>query len=269
MKKSILWTLLFIGLFFGGRSLWFAYHKAPGFSVSKMKASIENKKEWEIARLEGEQEERLREIFKQKFYFLSAGYQSYAFISEDEQTIIKFFRMKRLSHDAADTLFHPKKVETHKKNLDLIFNAYKLAYEELKEDSGLLYIHLNKTDFLNARLSITDQSGQENHINLDELHFVVQEKAEPLFPYLHKFIEKKDKEGFDRAVAALLALIQRRHGKGIADEDKGIAENYGFIGERPIQFDIGRIYKGKIEGEYEEILRRLDWWMQLNPMGSP
>ncbi|HSX12202.1 MAG TPA: hypothetical protein VLF61_01800 [Rhabdochlamydiaceae bacterium] len=259
-------AFLFVGLFFVGRSLWFAYHKSPGFSVSKMKASITPRKEWEVPRPEGAQEEELREIFKQKFYFLSAGYQSYAFISEDERTIIKFFRMKRLSHASTDALFHPKKVETHKKNLSLIFNPYNLAYDEFKEDSGLIYIHLNKTDFLNAMLSITDQSGREALVDLDGLHFVIQEKAESLFPYLHKFIEKKDKEGFDRAVAALLALIQRRHEKGIADEDKGIAENYGFIEDRPIQFDIGRIYKGKIEGEYEEILRRLHWWMQLNPI---
>lgn len=230
-----------------------------------MSAAISNRKEWEVAKPDQKQEEQLKEIFKQKFHFLASGYQSYAFISEDERTIIKFFRMKRLSYALSDHLFHPDKVEMHKKNLSLIFNAYKLAYEELREDAGLLYIHLNKTNFLKTKLSITDQGGNESLVDLDKVHFIVQEKAEPLFVHLRKFIDQNDKKGFENAKDALLALIKRRQGKEIGDEDKGIAENYGFIGERPIQFDIGRIYKGKIEGEYEEILQRLNWWMHLNP----
>lgn len=264
--KSYAWGTALIFVFFVCRSLWFSYHKSPGFTVSKMTASIPHKKQWEIEEPSSLQKEQLKEIFEQKFHFLSAGYQSYAFISEDEKTIIKFFRMKRLSYSFTDPIFHPHKVEMHKKNLSLIFDAYKLAYDELRDDAGLLYIHLNKTDFLKKSLSITDQEGHEHFIDLDKAHFIVQEKAEPLFVHLHKYIERQDKEGFEKAVNALLALIKRRHEKGIGDEDKGIAENYGFIGDRPIQFDIGRIYKGNFEGEYEEILKRLNWWMHLNPI---
>ena len=264
--KKYLWFLVAVCIILLGRQGWFFVHKSPGFSVSKMKAPIPYTPEWDVALPWGEQEERLNEIFTQKFYFYSSGYQSYAFISEDEKTIIKFFRMKRLSYSFFDPLLHPRKVELHKKNLSLIFDAYKLAYEEMREDTGLLYIHLNKTNFFKKTLSITDQKGNEHFVDLDKVSYIVQERAEPLFVHLHKYIERKDKEGFDGAVNALLALIKRRHDKGIGDEDRGISENYGFIGERPIQFDIGRIYKGNFEGEYEEILKRLNWWVHLNPI---
>ncbi len=263
MKKISLCIGALIALFLICRPLWIAFHKSQGFSVSKMSASLPFEKQWEVP---PPSQEQLEEIFNQKFHFLSAGYQAYAFMSEDEKTIIKFFRMKRLTHSWLDPLFHPDKVKTHKKNLYLLFDAYKLAYDKMGEDAGLVYIHLNQTDFIHKKLSITDQSGKEHLIDLDKVHFALQEKAEPLFIYLLKFVEQKDKEGLQKAMDALLTLIQRRQTQGIGDEDRGIAENYGFIGERPIQFDIGRIYKGKFEGEYEEILRRLHWWVQLNPI---
>lgn len=260
MKKIVL-LLAIVALFFAGRSLWFTYHKSQGFSISKMQASIPFHAEWEVVYPQGE---HLQELFKQKFHFLSSGYQSYAFISEDERTIIKFFRMKRLTHSFTDPLFHPQKVQEHRKNLFSIFNAYKLAYDEMREDAGLVYIHLNKTDFINTELSITDLKGDEHLVNLDGVYFIVQEKAELLFEHLGKLLERKDKEKFQKCVNSFLELVNRRLNKGIADEDKGISQNYGFIDDRPIQFDIGRIYKGKEEGEYEEILNRLHWWMHLN-----
>lgn len=264
--KPFIWGAALIFLFIICRTFWFSYHKSQGFSVSKMTASIPHEEKWGLPKLSIDQEERLKDIFQQRFHFFSSGYQSYAFISEDERTIIKFFRMKRLSHSMTDPFFHPQKVGMHKKNLHLIFDAYKLAYDEMREDAGLIYIHLNQTNFLKTEVAITDQEGNDHRIDLDKVHFIVQEKAEPLFVHLHKYIEKKDKEGFDKAIDALIALIKRRHEKGIGDEDRGIAENYGFIGDRPIQFDIGRIYKGKFEGEFEEIFRRLHWWMELNPI---
>lgn len=264
MKKIKYCALIFflIVLFFSGRALWFSIHKSQGFSLSKMKASLPHRKEWEITPLPPAQQEQLQELLRQKFHFLSSGYQSYAFISEDEKTIIKFFRMKRLTSSLTDPFFHPKKVKEHKKNLEAIFNAYKLAYEEMREDAGLLYIHLNQSNDLKTRITISDYSGKEQKIDLDGIYFIVQERAEPLFNHLHALLG--DQEKFSLAINSFIDLVKRRLSKGIADADKGISENYGFIGDRPIQFDIGRIYKGKEEGEYEEICRRLDWWLRLN-----
>jgi hypothetical protein len=232
--------------------------KEPGFSLSKMTASLPYREKWEAEI----PKELLEEACRQKFHFFSAGYQSYAFISEDERIIIKFFRMKRLSATLWNRLIHPKRAKANQENLELIFNGYKLAYEEMRQDAGLLCIHLNQTKDLCKKLTIVDQGGKEHRIDLDTVYFVVQEKAEPLFSYLHKRVG--DRAELNRAVEAFLALVKRRHARGIADDDQGIAENYGFVDGRPIQFDIGRIHKGSFEGEYEEILRRLHWWMHLN-----
>jgi len=252
-------TGIVIALLWGG-IYWFSQHKSLGFSLNKISSKLSPRPEWAVPDLP---KERQREIFDQPYWYLASGAEVYAFVSQDGKYVIKFFRMKHLVPSLSDYL-RPERLKRREKNLSAIFTAYKSAYDELKKETGLLFIHLNKTENLQCQLTVTDRIGRDHVIDLDQTEFVVQEKAELIFSYLKKLLDRGDHAGIEHAKGAMLSLVRKRIEKGFADQDKAVSHNYGFVGDRPIHLDIGRIFKGKKEKEYERITARIDKWLQEN-----
>lgn len=237
-------------------TLWFSNHKSYGFSVSKITSSLPFNPKWVTNPPPPDLKQKL---FGQRYRYLASGAQLFAFASEDGKYVIKFFRMKHLI-PSFNHYFRPEKKKHREENLNIIFQAYKMAYDDLKEEAALVYLHLNKTADLQTTLTVIDKLGRQHFINLDKTEFIVQEKAELIFPHLSKLDVEKRKE----AIEAMLSLVQRRIDKGYADDDKAISHNYGFVGDRPIHLDIGRIYKGERKGEYNRIQERIDKWVKEN-----
>ena len=171
--------------------------------------------------------------------------------------------MRRFSPSTADYLC-PHVVRRRLKNLRWVFNGYKIAYDNFRQDTGLVFIHLAKTDYLKQKVWIVDDKGIEHQIDLDKTEFVLQEKAELLFDRLAKLQKAGDQQGMQKSIAAVLELVKRRIDKGYADRDRGVSNNYGFVGDRAIQLDIGRLYKGVKEGQFEHVQQRIQRWQQEN-----
>lgn len=235
-----------------GSFIWASQHKFLGFSVKKITSTLTHHSEWETP-------PPAADLFDQNYSYLASGSQSYAFVSADGKYVIKFFRMKHLIPSFSD-YFRPERLKRREENLHTIFNAYKLAFDELREESGLVYLHLNKTNYLKEKLHVTDRLGRTHVIDLDKTEFIVQEKAELIFTRLAKLLGNKD--AIQQSVDAVLGLVQRRIQKGFADQDKAVSHNYGFVGDRPIHLDIGRIFKGEKKGEYDRIAARIETWLQ-------
>jgi hypothetical protein len=239
---------------------WSYQNKTIGFSVPKITSDFAYNPEWSIVEPDLDQVER---ILHQKFKFLAVGSQSYAFASEDGKYVLKFFRMKHLIPRITD-FFNPDQVEYRKDTLLSVFDAYKLAYEELREDAGLIYIHLNKTDHLKTDVQVVDWLGRTHTIDLDQTEFVIQERAELIFTNLKKLLIKGDRQTVEKRVGSILELVQRQIDKGITDHDKAVKHNYGFIGDRAVHLDIGRIYKEKKPRDYNRIEERINKWVTEN-----
>lgn len=239
---------------------WVQNHKSLGFSLQKISSNLVPDPKWAVPDLSREMQEA---VFGQNYRYLASGTECYAFVSDDEKYVIKFFRMKHYVPSFGDYV-KPGKLERRKKNLDTIFTAYKSAYDELSEETGIVFIHLNKTNSLNRTLNITDRLGRAYKLNLDQLEFVVQEKAELIFTRLKRLMDQGDHAGVAHAIQSILGLVQKRIDKGFADQDKAVSHNYGFIGDRPVHLDVGRIFKGKKENEYERISARIGKWVEEN-----
>jgi hypothetical protein len=237
------------------------YNKSFNFSPARIISDFSYNSEWAI--VEPQDLRLLKSILSQKFKFLAAGSQSYAFVSQDGKYVIKFFEMKHLVSRISD-LWHPEKVDYRRQNLLSIFNAHKLAYDELRQDTGLIYIHLNKSHHLQTHLEAIDRLGRTHLIDLDKTEFMVQEKAELIFTRLKKLIDRGDKKEMQRCIAATLQLVQRRIDRGISDHDKAVKHNYGFVGDRPLHLDIGGIEKVSKPQEYNRITERINKWLQKN-----
>ncbi|HEV7736819.1 MAG TPA: hypothetical protein VGO47_05520 [Chlamydiales bacterium] len=164
--------------------------------------------------------------------------------------------MNRLIPRFVHTL-RPKKIAERNRKLHLIFNAYKLVYEKLRQDTGLIFIHFNKSNDLKTMVCVEDKKKKEHAIQLDDVLFVVQEKAELLHDRLHRLKAEKKNQELQMALEAFLSLVQRRINAGITDLDMLIEKNYGFVGDRPIQLDVGRVCLGSTPGEYDRIAASL------------
>ena len=108
------------------------------------------------------------------------------------------------------------------------------------------------------------QQCRTQHIDLDKTEFIVQEKADLIFAHLKKLLDQGDKEKAQKCIQEVLAVVKRRMDKGISDHDKAVKHNYGFIGDRAVHFDIGRIEKVSKPKEYNRINERINTWLQAN-----
>lgn len=255
-KYLILLLILGIGIFTKISS-------TEGFSENKISSSLAPNPAWSVGAPSSEEQKKLQQIFASRFKFLGEGAQSFAFESEDSKYVLKFFNMRRFTPSLADQLC-PHVVRRRLKNLRWVFNGYKTAYDKFREDTGLVFIHLAKTNYLKQKVQVIDGKGKEHTIDLDKTEFVLQEKAELIFDRLAKLRHQGDREGMQKSIQAILELVKRRVDQGYADRDTAVSNNFGFVGNRPIQLDVGRLYQGAKEGQLEHVERRIARWQEEN-----
>ncbi len=259
--------------------------RTTGFSLDKITSRLSYNENWEIEPITDRQRELLvQKVFPQTYYYLAAGNQCYAFISEDRQYVMKFFKMQSLfpkewlnsfplsllqnlgfKHETSNQLFSER-----------IFASYKDAYEHLRDETGLIYIHLNKTREFKSNVSLIDREGKKYTIDLDTVEFVVQKKATKIYEHLDKLLETKQFDDVRGAIRSFLQLIALRCEKGFVDQDLSIRNNFGYIGNAAIQFDCATLtrdssmkYPLNFRQEILEAAERLDDWARMKfPEGT-
>ncbi len=238
-----------------------------GFSIKGISSSLPSHPEWSTPPPSPQEEAFLKSILSQKFTFLAEGCQAIAFQSEDQRYVLKVFKMHRLAPSLMDYLC-PHAMRRRLRNLRWVFNGHKQAYEGFRKETGLVWIHLAKTEGFHHTTTLVDQRGKEHPLDIDGAEFVIQEKAELLFDRLKRlYNEGKHKEA-EKVIASMLQFIRTRESQGYADRDKAVGGNYGFVGDRPIQLDLGRFHKigfrrshreGK-ERQVERFKARIERW---------
>jgi hypothetical protein len=234
---------LLIALFVGADRL--AHPKGQRFALSKIVTSY-RAPEWQITP-SPEEDKRIATLLDQKFSYLCKGSQSYVLISEDGKYILKFLKQQQL---------HPK---TWLAYLPLPFNPYapqrsffrekqrktftacKIAFTELALETGLLYVHLNQTSHLNKKITVFDKGGKPLKIPLDKTSFLVQKKADLIYPRIAELMEQKNSEGAKKVISSVFDLLEHLGKKGIVDNDPILKKNFGLIEDRAVQIDIGRM----------------------------
>ncbi len=255
----------------------YCQRKTGGFTILKIHSNLLHHPEWEV-----ENPSLDHTIFDQSFSYLGRGGQCYAFVSEDGQYVIKFFKhyLRRLPFWLKVLPLPPKwnakKELQRQKRLNKLhrdFGSYKIAYENLPSETGLLFLHLNKTDNLHQTVRIIDRLKIEHTISLDGIEFILQKKATMAYPYLTQLIKNGKIDEAKRALESICHLILSRCEKGIFDEDAKIHRNFGFIENEAILIDVGRL-KLDInrkdpsiqEKDLKEITQRLQTYLEgLSP----
>lgn len=223
------------------------------FSLGNIHYEQPNRNEWETPSLSDEEQSLLNKALNQSYKYIGKGNQSYAFISEDKKFILKFFRFNHLKPSIFLNWLPPLKPvlnyreykeKSKQKRLERIFRSYKLAYDQDKDSSALVYIHLNKTENqFNTKLNAIDAMGFSYTIDLDKTVFIVQEKGKTTREVFSELLKRQDVHAVKKLIRNMLYLYVSEYKKGIYDRDHNLMSNTGFIGERPFRLDVGKIQK--------------------------
>jgi hypothetical protein len=263
-------------------ALYFFLKPGPSvsFSPEMLSSTLQPDPRWSIADPSPEEKKNLQAILSQKFTFIGEGNQAIAFQSADEKYILKLFKMRRLIPSLKDRLrsfiLSPSLRKFQELNEKLptsllrVLDGYKNGYQDLRSETGLIWIHLAKTTSLDQTIELIDSSGNEHRIHADSMEFVIQEKAEPIIHHLSRLYKEGKTSEAQQAINSFYALIQHRTDCGYVDRDKAVLYNYGFVGDRPIQIDLGRLYKSVNKREHrkkiplERAQQRIERWKLEN-----
>jgi hypothetical protein len=233
-------TLLKLGLFVVGFNTieHFCHKKTDGFSIS---------------RIQFHREDALpsknipHAVFNQSFHYLDAGNQCFVFTSEDDQYVLKFF--KYVDHAPPAFLTKIPLLNSFKplrqKRIDRIqwkrqrdFQAYTIAFDQFREESGLLDLHLHLTTNY-PTIILYDKLGIQHNLDLNRAPFVLQKKAIPVYTQFQQWIEQNQIDKLQNGIKDLINLCALRISKNITDDDVHFYSNFGFVNEKAIQVDPG------------------------------
>ena len=194
------------------------------------------------------------EILDQPFTYLSYGGQSTVYESLDKKYVIKFFNPRTV---IKENWFHQfaklRRLNSlkwitntyfrQKLRLKKYFLRYELAFKDLKEETGLVYVHLDPSTCLSQTMEITDKEGNHHRVQLDAYPFVLQKKVELTMHHFDRLLKNGDVEGAKESVKQIYELFLSRAQKGYTDRLQTLNKNYGFFEGRAVQLDVGRIRK--------------------------
>lgn len=215
-----------------------------GVCFAKMQTDIVSSPEWDTP-----WDPELIPILKQPFFFLGKGSQCYAFESEDKNYVIKIFRYD---------------YRGEKKKTSLLFQGAKIAFSDLKEETALVYLHLNPTELGLPKLVCKGPLFKRFLFDLDHCRFALQKKVSPFKTLLES---RKIPEEMREKIDSFFALLIQRAAKDIRNTDPNIDRNFGFLENRAVEIDFGN-YRKDLEGEQKKEIDRfaekLQLWLHKN-----
>lgn len=254
------------------------FRMTDDFRVANITYEQPHNPSWDISALSTEEKAKLHHILDQKFTYIGKGAQSYAFGSADGKYVLKFFKFKHMKPSVFLEWMPPffgfkeykEKQRARKlKNLNSVFAGYRLAYEQHKDDSGIIFVHLNKTDNLHEKVTLVNKIGWETQLDLDPIVFIVQERARTTKDVIGELLEKGDLAAAKQKYEQMIDLYLSEYKKGIYDRDHGVMHNTGFVGNHPIHLDVGKLSKDDsmkqpdvARKDMDKIMGRIGAWLQ-------
>lgn len=275
--SKVLWVLLVLGSLVGVERL--SHFLTDGFSYPNISSNLTDRPKWDMTFAEEDLAE-LETALGQPYSYLESGSQSYVFLSQDKRYVIKFFKHKRWRMNPLFTNIPlpeslNKKRERWKRKkketVEATFGSCKTAYTIFRKETGVLYVHLNKSPPFNKTLTVKNRVGFKHQINLRDVEFVVQKKAIPTDTYLLTLKSEGKIEEAKEALKSLVAFTVKRAEKGFSDKDPHLIRNFGFLEGKAVEIDIGGFHRDPKKDltyfyshEIQKIYQKLLPWIEEN-----
>lgn len=191
-------------------------------------------------------------ILDQPFRQFGQGDQMTAFESADGKYVLKLFNPRvPLQKKWYLSWKHWKRTYSLKwinhewfqtsRRLEKMFHRLKIAYSVLREETGLIFLHLSPSNKLTHTARLIDKKGKEHLLPLNQTPFVLQRKAVLVSDYLDQLARENRTKEILEAIGRIEELFAKRLRLAITDENQTMDKNYGFIDGRPIQIDVGKL----------------------------
>jgi hypothetical protein len=193
-----------------------------------------------------EEQQEVERALDQNYTYFGCGGQAYVFFSADGKYALKFFKQRHfreptyLNYIPFIKKYRDLKYAKKKKKVQGEYGSYKLGFEQLPEETALVYIHLNKTSHLKKSITYVDTFKMEHKIDLDKTDFILQRRAELVHDKISQQMAAGDLTGAKHTISTLVDLIVIRCKKGYADKDPKIVTNCGILKDKAIKIDVGR-----------------------------
>jgi hypothetical protein len=228
----------------------FCHNKTDGFSVSKIRVTSS------FSTQAVQERDKVLSILSQPLSYIGRGGQCYAFSTEDGNHVVKLLKYNNNYPKIWFRLFpfpfglekyRQEKIAHKKKKLQGEYNSYKIARDHLKEETGIVYFHLNRGEIENTPIKIKDRLGIVHTLDADKYEFYIQKKGTPFYPGLKKLIDEGRIDAAKEVIKELAAFLLTRCKQKITDGDDGIWRNFAFHEGHPFQIDIGQFsYKDSL-----------------------
>lgn len=193
-------------------------------------------------------------VLDQPFTYLGKGRQSFVFISQDGNYVLKFVK----AHRVTASWFYKSvplpgfldkmrsaKLQQMQNELRKFFISMSLAKDPLQNMTGIVYLHSSPIHELQKQVTIIDRLGFAHIIDIDSVPFILQVKASKVWDILESLWEKKDTAALKCRLKQLVDLFVERAKCGIIDPDTRLLknDNIGFVQDRAIYIDLGTFRK--------------------------
>jgi hypothetical protein len=267
--------LFFVALFLGIDRL--AHHKSRHFSLDKITNTYPFCADWNVPPLSVEEQKKLDEILSQKFTYYSKGSQAYVLISEDKQYILKFLKQQKLHANSwlsrIPLSFNPYYQQRlfKESKARATFSACTTAFKELKEETGLIYVHINNAKDVNKKVVVFDKNGQKHIVDIDRTSFYVQKRAKLIYSRISELMHQGSVEEVKTIISSVFSLMDHLGKKGVVDNDPILRKNFGLINDTAVQIDVGKLridverkYNGAHRKEVSSITHSFRVWLENN-----
>lgn len=279
-SRKIIAFLVLVLLVYGAGRLYFFV--TDGFSLGNIVSDRGFDPRFETHPLDEEGQKQLETLLKQRFKYLGKGCQSYVFESEDGQYVLKFFKFQRFRPQRgfdyfgfipAAERYRLQKIEKKRGKLEKLYRSWQIAYEELPEEAGIIYVHLNPTDHIQGKLVIIDKVGLKHVLDPNRMEFLVQRKATMLCPTLDRLMRQGHEDEAKALLTRLLGQIVDEYQRGLADHDHALMQNTGVYAGAPFHIDVGQfayeetmkdplVYKGEL---FNKTYKFRSWLQRRHP----
>ncbi len=260
-----------------------------GFYVSYIYPEFSHRENWQPPLQTSLIETQVKEILNQKFTYLGKGAQFYAFESADGQYVLKIVKQKHTRASWWEQIplkiasLEKSRVESlnrKQKRIQQLLESVKLSYEELPEETGIIYVHLTPTNHLNTKLIFFDKIGFKYTFEADNSEFILQKKATPLLTAIDKAMSQNNLAGAVAILQKIRDLYCNCAAKGIVDKDKAqtaLMRNLGILQNKVIFIDVGLLSKDpeiiNTENINSDIMLRskgfISWIQKNHPILTP
>jgi hypothetical protein len=231
---------LFAGLYL------FCQKQTHGFRPYLILSNLPNDPRWEVPLLSIEEQQKIDKLLEQPFTFLGSGGWCFAFLGQDQKTVLKFYRHSHLLPSSIFKDFSFKKLFLHSDpwphNIpyfqEFNFKSCLLLYTQVKERTGILYVHLNKTKGKHKPVTLIDNIGIRHIIDLDKTEFIVQKKVDLLFPHIQYLSQQKKIDEAKQCIDDFFNCILTLCKNGIRDYDRSLRNNFGFTADGAVTLDL-------------------------------